>query len=341
MAIISVLLPVYNVEDYVAEALASIQSQSFTDIEIVVVDDGSTDGTRAIVERAAAVDARIKVIGSQANHGLPEALNLGLKVCQAPFIARMDGDDIALPARLEKQLRFLEENPCIALVGCATMAIDQSGLPIAGLGVSRKPVSAEEIGNTMLLASPCLHIWLARREVYDTLSGYRDMWAAEDYDFLLRAISAGFQITNLLEPLMLIRKRSGNISSRLESRKANYYIAGLYRERMRNGQDSFSREGYERAVRPGRVENSVFRLAMKFAQRGLSSQSRTLRYLLLAISVLVSPWQARYFLNRMRFRAALRASMRVLITARGQAPPCGATGGCLEDMLYLSRCKCA
>jgi glycosyltransferase involved in cell wall biosynthesis len=310
MAIISILMPVYNVEDYVAEALASIQSQSFTDIEIVVVDDGSTDGTLGIVAQIASADPRIKVVRAPRNMGLPLALNLGLPFCSAPFIARMDGDDIALPTRLEKQLRFLEENPDIALVGCATMAIDQLGRPIPGLGVSRKPANAEEIGRTMLLASPCLHIWLARSEVYDTLSGYRDMWAAEDYDFLLRAISAGFQITNLLEPLMLIRKRFGNISSRLESRKASYYITSLYRERMRNGQDSFSREGYVRAVRPGRVENSIFGLAMKFAHRGLGSPSRALRYLLLAISALVSPWQARYFLDRMRFRAALRASMR-------------------------------
>ncbi|MGD0800992.1 MAG: glycosyltransferase [Terracidiphilus sp.] len=309
MAKISVLMPVYNVELYVAEALTSIQSQTFTDMEILIVDDGSTDSTRSIVERAAAADPRIKIIAVHANRGLPAALNLGLQYCRAPFIARMDGDDVALPTRLEKQLRLLEENPGIALVGCATQAIDGFGNPISGLGVSRKPVSEAEISKTMLLASPCLHIWLARREVYDTLSGYREISEAEDYDFLLRALSAGFRVTNLDESLMLIRKRPGNISSRLEQRKAHYYIAGLYRERMKTSQDSFSRKGYERAVKSGRAESGAYRLAMKCAQKGFAFQSRILRLTFLAISMLVSPWQARYFLDRIRFSAALRTAV--------------------------------
>jgi glycosyltransferase involved in cell wall biosynthesis len=310
MATISVLLPVYNVDAYVAEALASIQAQTFTDIEIVVVDDGSTDGTLGIVAQIASADPRIKVVRAPRNLGLPLALNFGLPFCSAPFIARMDGDDIALPTRLEKQLQFLKENPGIALVGCATMAIDQLGRPIPGLGVSRKPASDEEIARTMLLASPCLHIWLARREVYSTLTGYRMIPVAEDYDFLLRALSAGFRISNIPEPLMLIRARSGNISSRLEQRKAHYYIVNLYRERLRNGQDSFSREGYERAVKYGRVENAAFCLATKCVQRGLRSRYRALQCCLPVLSAILSPWQARYFLDRMRFRATLRASMR-------------------------------
>jgi hypothetical protein len=218
----------------------------------------------------------------------------------------MDGDDIALPTRLEKQLRFLEKNSDIALVGCATSAIDELGRPIPGLGISLKPVTQEVIAKTALLAPPCSHIWLARREVYDQLSGYREMLFAEDYDFLLRAITADFRISNLPESLMLIRTRSGNISSRLEQRKAHYYIANSYRERMRNGQDSFSRESYERAVKSGKAENGVFQLAMKCVHRGLLSNSRALRYFLLVLSVLISPWQARYFLLRIRLKMALR-----------------------------------
>jgi len=307
MAKISVLLPVYNVEPYVAEALTSIQSQTFSDIEIVVVDDGSTDGTSRIIEEIASADGRIKVVRSLRNQGLSAALNLGLTFCSSPLIARMDGDDIALPTRLKKQLWFLEENPDIALVGCATMAIDQSGRLIPGLGVSHKPTTREAIANTLLLAPPCSHIWLARREVYDTLSGYREIEVAEDYDFLLRAILAGFRITNLPEPLMLIRTRSGNISSRLEQRKAHYYIVKLYRERLEHGVDCFSKEGYARAVRSGKVESSAFRLATQCARKGFNLQNKVLRYFLLMFSALVSPWQARYYLTRFRLKMALRA----------------------------------
>jgi len=306
MAQISVLMNVFNVEAYIVEALASIQSQTFSDIEIVVADDGSTDSTRRIAEQIASTDGRIQVVGTAENHGIFSALNLGLTYCHAPYIAKMDGDDIALPTRLKKQLRFLEENREIALVGCATMAIDQFGHPIPGLGISRKPITQEMVTSTILLAPPCSHLWLARREVYDTLSGYREMALAEDYDFLLRAVTSGFLLSNLVEPLMLVRTRSGNVSSRLEQRKAHYYITNLYRERMRNYQDSFSREGYERAVKSGSVENGAFRLAMRCVQKGLRSHSRVLRYFLLAVSALVSPWQARYFLLRLHLKLALR-----------------------------------
>jgi glycosyltransferase involved in cell wall biosynthesis len=307
MAKISVLLPVYNVEPYVAEALASVQLQTLSDIEIVVVDDGSTDGTLQIVERLASADKRIKVVRSPRNQGLSAALNFGLTFCTSPLIARMDGDDIALPTRLDKQLQFLEKNPDIALVGCATMAIDQSARLIPGLGISHKPTTQKAVASTLLLAPPCSHIWLARRKVYDTLSGYREIEVAEDYDFLLRAIYAGFRITNLPEPLMLIRTRSGNISSRLEQRKAHYYIVKLYRERLEHDIDSFSREGYVRAVRSGKAESSAFRLAAQCARKGLSLQNKALRYFLLICSALASPWQARYYLTRFHLKMALRS----------------------------------
>jgi glycosyltransferase involved in cell wall biosynthesis len=306
MAIISVLMPVYNVEAYLAEALASIQSQTFSDLEIVLVDDGSTDATLRIAKKFAHEDARIKIVRTPRNLGLPMALNFGLPFCAAPFIARMDGDDVALPDRLEKQFQFIEQNPEISLVGCATSAIDEFGKPISGLGVSRKPITQEAICKTMLLAPPCSHIWLARHELYDALSGYRDITAAEDYDFLLRAISAGFRIGNLAESLMLIRARADNYSWRLEQRKAHHYVVRLYRERLQRGQDSFSREAFAQNVKTGKAENRAFNLAMQCVQRGLRSRSRALLYLFLALSALVSPWQARYFLSRLRLKLALR-----------------------------------
>lgn len=310
MAQISVLMSVYNVEAYVAEALASIQCQTFSDVEIVVVDDGSTDGTLTIVEKIASADPRIKVVRSAKNQGLPRALNLGLTFCTSPYIARMDGDDIASPDRLEKQLRFLEANPDIALVGCESVAMDINGRRLHGLGISRKPITSEAISRTMLIASPCLHIWTARREVYDALAGYRDM-LAEDYDFLLRSITAGYRLSNLPEALMQIRTRPGQTSERLEQKKAHYYIVELYRERLKRGQDSFSQEGYQRCIRPGRIESLTFHLAQKCVRRGLRLRNRILRYSLLLLGSLISPWQARYYLDRVRFRIALRASMRL------------------------------
>ena len=308
MARISVLLPVYNVEPYVAEALASIQSQTFSDIEIVVVDDGSTDGTLRIVEQFASTDRRIKVVRRPRNQGLSAALNFGLTFCGAPFIARMDGDDIAFPERLKKQLNFLEQTPSVALVGCASIQIDQSGRPIPGLRIARKP-GEDDIAKTILLNTPCLHIWLARREVYDALRGYRVMSFSEDYDFLLRAWTAGFRLSNLQEALMQIRTRPDNMSACIEQRKAHYYIRNLYRERMKYGRDSFSKEVFDQLVKPNKLENAAFSLALKCAQRGPLVRHSIRPFLFLPLSAALSPWQARYFFDSIRLKLAWRGAM--------------------------------
>jgi glycosyltransferase involved in cell wall biosynthesis len=310
MSRIDVLLPVYNVESYVGDALNSIRSQTFTEIGIIVVDDCSTDNTLRIVEEIAGTDPRITVVRTPHNRGTAEALNYGLQFCRAPLIANMDGDDIALPTRLEKQRQFLEENPDIALVGCATKAIDQSGNPIAGFGISWVPCDQEQVAKTMLLASPCRHVWLARRDVYSHLCGYRDMRYTEDYDFLLRAITYGYRVSNLAEPLMLIRAHADNKSLFIQSRKAHYYIVRLYRERLKCGWDSFSREAYAKAVRGGKAEDIAFQVAMRCLKKGTHSHSRVKRALLTALSAVVSPLQARYLFDRIRFRIAMRPSKR-------------------------------
>ncbi|MGA3161874.1 MAG: glycosyltransferase [Terracidiphilus sp.] len=309
MARISVLMPVYNVRNYVAEALSSIQSQTFADLEIVVVDDGSTDDTLQIVEQIASSDPRIHIIRVPHNLGLTFALNIGLLYCHAPFVARMDGDDIALPTRLEMQLRFLEENPGVALVGCASIQIDQFGRPIPGLRVARKPTE-EDIPKIIFLNTPCLHIWLARRELYDKLDGYREMRYSEDYDFLLRAWTAGYRLSNLAEPLMQIRSWPGNTSSCLEQRKAHYYIRRLCRERMKNSCDSFSKKEYDLIVKPGMLENIFFRLAYKCAQRGLLVRHSLKPYVYLLLSAMLSPWQARYLFDSLRLKLAWPESLR-------------------------------
>jgi glycosyltransferase involved in cell wall biosynthesis len=303
-------MPVYNVEAYIAEALTSIQSQTYTDIEMVIVDDGSTDGTLRMIEQIASTDSRIRIVRAPRNLGLPRALNLGLTFCQAPFIARMDGDDIALPTRLEKQLRFLEENPNITLVGCACSLIDQFGSPISGAGITFKPVTQEAITKTMLLSTPCCHVWLARREIYTALSNYRVMPVAEDHDFLLRAVRAGFQLSNLTEALMQIRTRPGQISSCLKQMKAYYYVVALHRERVIHGADSFSLANYERATKSGKVEEAFFSFAQKCNRKGFQSRNRFIRLSLAGLSAILSPWQARYFIRRIRFNLVWREVMR-------------------------------
>src|SRR5256885_11986133 len=112
---VTVLMPVLNAERFVCEAIASILTQSWTDFEFLIVDDGSTDATPAAI--ASFTDPRIRVITNPAPEGVARALNRGLDAARAPLVARHDGDDIAHPKRIETQLAFLRANPEIVLLG--------------------------------------------------------------------------------------------------------------------------------------------------------------------------------------------------------------------------------
>ena len=107
--LVSVLMPCYNVELYVEDALTSIMRQTYTNLEIIVINDCSTDNTLSILENIALRDSRIKVISNSSNLKLIDTLNKGVEICSGEYIARMDADDISFPDRIERQVAFLEE----------------------------------------------------------------------------------------------------------------------------------------------------------------------------------------------------------------------------------------
>lgn len=108
-------MPVYNAGNYLREAIESILNQSFTDFEFVIVNDGSTDNSRNVVLSYS--DSRIRLIDNPQNLGLIASLNVGLEVCEGEYIVRMDQDDISLPDRIFKQIKFMDENPDFGLIG--------------------------------------------------------------------------------------------------------------------------------------------------------------------------------------------------------------------------------
>ena len=114
---VSILMPVHNEAVFLPAALSSLTKQTLIEWELVVVDDGSSDATPEMLAEAALRDPRIRVI-RQNSDGLVHALNAGLAACRAPIIARMDGDDICHPRRLECQVAFLDANPNIGLAAC-------------------------------------------------------------------------------------------------------------------------------------------------------------------------------------------------------------------------------
>jgi glycosyltransferase involved in cell wall biosynthesis len=300
---ISVVIPVYNVAGYVEEAIASIQTQTIRDIEIIVVDDGSTDQTPQLIRGIAEQDSRVCILNMPARggHGSAAARNFGLAACRAPYIAIMDGDDISTPDRLEKLLDFLETHPKISLVSSAMRTMDEHGRFVGDVYEAAPNQAA--ILKTIRLNIPCLH-WLARKELYDHLEGYRIMPTGEDHDFLLRAISAGFRLHNLPEPLYWLRIRKGNSSDRtgIKQYLLHYYLVGLYKERVKYGSDSFSSAGLSQAMHAGRLKTSLHGCSNRCLNHMRFSRTKLGRYFWGALSLLISPWQARLAWNRVRYK---------------------------------------
>ena len=123
---ISVILPVYNAEAYVREAVESILAQSFTDFELIIINDGSTDGSGAILRELAVRDTRIVLI-ERPNGGLVSALNDGIESARAELIARMDADDVAMPERFALQHARMMEDPELAVLGSFIRIMDKTG----------------------------------------------------------------------------------------------------------------------------------------------------------------------------------------------------------------------
>ena len=136
---ISVLMSVRNGVPYLESAIGSICSQTYRDWEFIIVDNASCDGTPQVIERFAQADPRIQFVQNQRDLGHSGGLNRGLELCRAPWIARMDADDVALPERLERQLVFVQQNPDVKTTSCLAHYIDSAShrVPLARFRLGR------------------------------------------------------------------------------------------------------------------------------------------------------------------------------------------------------------
>jgi len=124
--LVSIVMPVYNTQKYVGEAIESILNQTYKNFEFIIINDGSTDKSWEIIQKYAKKDKRVKALRSKKNLGIAKARNKGLKISRGKYYAPMDSDDISKPERIEKEVRFLETNPEYALVGSDIGVIDKS-----------------------------------------------------------------------------------------------------------------------------------------------------------------------------------------------------------------------
>ena len=237
MPAVSVLMPCYNAAETIDEALRSLAFQSFTNFEIVAVDDGSTDATPQILRDWSVRDERMRII-SQEHTGIVEALNAGLEACRAPYVARMDSDDRCHPERLTRQVAYLKAHPEIDLVSCRVAGFPKEqvreGFQIY-LDWLNSLLTDEDIRREIFVESPLPHPSVTfRREAVLQAGGYQDHGWAEDYDLWLRLYLRGTRFAKL--PLVLLEWReSPERLTRSDSRyslenflraKAHYLVRG-------------------------------------------------------------------------------------------------------------------
>lgn len=197
---VSVVMSVYNGEKYLRAAVESVLQQSFTDFEFIIVNDGSTDRTRAILESYQ--DPRILLM-HQENVGLTKSLNRALARAKGEFIARQDADDLSLPDRLRIQVEFLADNSEVSLVGSAVQVIDGEGCELT---IFRPPCDFPTIAQKLKSYNCFWHgSVLFRRSCLTVLGGYTEAFTtAQDYDLWLR-FAEKYQLANLALPLYAYR----------------------------------------------------------------------------------------------------------------------------------------
>jgi glycosyltransferase involved in cell wall biosynthesis len=209
VSLVSVLLPVHNAASQVSAAVRSVLSQTCRNLELIVVDDGSTDGSAAVVERFD--DARLRVVRLPANQGLSAALNAGLRAARGELIARQDADDVSNPVRLERQVAALRGRPELALVGCQAWLITPAGSVV---GAVDRPVEPSTVRWYGLLDNPFIHTAVMFRAtiVRDELGGYDAAFDPYSQDFdLWSRLLARYPAANLPDRLVSYRMSDTSI----------------------------------------------------------------------------------------------------------------------------------
>ena len=229
---VSVILPAYNAEDTIDEAVQSILAQTYTDYELIIVDDGSTDRTAELV-RGYSTYQGLKIITNDANLGIPKTRNIGINAARGKYIAMQDADDISLPTRLDEQVAYLEDNPDIALLGTARLRLSADGEidHHSGRLLSAHPGTTVDDGKSvrptfddLLRANHFVQgSVMLRKSVLAQVGNYNELFAyTEDYELWLR-IAKHHATANLIEPLYALRDHAARAT------KENAAATALFR----------------------------------------------------------------------------------------------------------------
>ena len=200
---VSIIMGIYNCENTLAEAIDSIINQTYKNWELIMYDDGSVDNTYQIALDYANRYDNVFVYQNQKNLGLNKTLNNCLKYARGKYIARMDGDDISLPTRLEKEIQFLNSHLQYSIVSTPMIYFDENG-DFAKGSMKSKPTINDVMKGTPFCHAPCM----VKKEAFDKVGGYSEdkrTLRVEDYDLWVRMLSLGYKGYNLEEPLYKMR----------------------------------------------------------------------------------------------------------------------------------------
>jgi glycosyltransferase involved in cell wall biosynthesis len=230
--LVSVLLPVFNSARFLSEAIRSVLAQTHSDLELIIIDDGSRDQSQEIANEFSRADPRVRVY-RQENAGISAALNRALALAKGEFVARMDGDDVCLPNRLELQLEFLRNSDLI-MVGSNVRLINPNGMSLVEI---ERSSNHEEIESQLLSGdgSAIIHpTMFCRRNDLESIGGYRQSlrWM-EDLDLFLRLARIG-RLGNMNQVLLLYRQHpmsTNHTSGKQQSEFRRIVLGDAYRER--------------------------------------------------------------------------------------------------------------
>lgn len=208
---ISVVMACYNADKYIEETILSVLHQTFTDFEFIIINDGSTDKSKDILERYAALDSRI-ILVNQSNKGLSRSLNIGLSLAKGKYIARIDADDVCLPKRFEIQYRYLEEHPTCILIGSAVNYIDEQN---KYLGRSFPLMHHKQISRALESYNPIAHpTVMYRKDIILKAGGYNEMINGQFEDhFLWYGLKNYGRLKNIPVSLVNYRMLPNSLSS--------------------------------------------------------------------------------------------------------------------------------
>lgn len=245
---VSIIMGTYNEKvEWVDECIESILNQTYKNIEfIIVLDNPNNIELKDFLNSKAQQDKRIKFIINNENLGLVKTLNKAIKVCTGEYIARMDADDISDLTRIEKQVRFLEKNPDISLVGAKVDYINEEG-SVEGTD-NYRPLALKAIREHLKYHNAFAHptIMFVKDKLIE-IGGYNDVSCAEDYELFTRYVYSNNKVANINEVLLKYRVRKNSISqqNKVKQFMVAEYISLIYRKNLKNQNIKFNNNDLE------------------------------------------------------------------------------------------------